>query len=76
MDGMTAPLRIVIDRLVLHGVTDSDAHAVVAAFQRYLAEFVRNPSLRPPDESGTQNEKHGHLLAAAVARSVRRTGVT
>lgn len=74
---MTAPAEVVIDRLVLHGVREADAPAVVAAFRRHLAELLRDPGAGRRERGDlAETERHGRMLAAAVARSVRRAGAT
>ncbi|MEV7731556.1 hypothetical protein AB0O75_05460 [Streptomyces sp. NPDC088921] len=82
---MTAPIEVEIDRLVLHGVREPDAPAVLAAFRRNLAALLADPARSiipvttetwtatgqaPPAER--DSERLGRDLAAAVARAVRR----
>jgi hypothetical protein len=70
---MTAPAEVIIDRLVLGGVSHDDAAAVVTAFRSHLAALLSSPvpPLTPPSDDA---EQYGRELAAAVARSLRRAG--
>lgn len=82
---MTAPIEVEIDRLVLHGVREPDAPAVLGAFRRHLAALLADPARTvAPITSETwtatgqaapaepDSERLGRDLAAAVARAVRR----
>ena len=70
---VTAPAEVIIDRLVLTGVAEQDAPAVIAAFRSHLAALLSGPGLPPPPVASGA-ERHGRELAAAVARSLRRAG--
>jgi hypothetical protein len=67
---MTAPAEVVIDRLVLGGVSAHDAPAVVTAFRSHLVVLLSG--MPPAGEPADDAERHGRDLAAAVARSIRR----
>ncbi|GHE08555.1 hypothetical protein [Streptomyces alanosinicus] len=82
---MTAPIEVAIEQLVLRGIQEPDAPAVLAAFRRHLAALLADPAApgpsvtteRPPRESeGRQSvpdsELLGRQLAFTVARVVRR----
>jgi hypothetical protein len=69
---MTAPAEVVIDRLVLGGVSGSDASAVVTAFRSHLVALLAGTP--PTDAPADDAERHGRELAAAVARSIRCAG--
>lgn len=82
---MTAPIEVVVDALVLRGVREADAPAVVAAFTRHLSALLRgyavedvpaattpvpgNEQPQPVDEPAA--DRLGRALAAATHRSVR-----
>ena len=73
MGAVTAPAEVIIDRLVLAGVSEHAAPALVAAFRNHLAALLSGPvlPLTPPADDA---ERYGRELAAAVARSLRRAG--
>jgi hypothetical protein len=76
---VTVPAEVVIDRLVLSGIAAQDAPAVVEAFRRHLARMLTGPSASADDvmaTAGDSPERYGQQLAAAVARSILRAGVT
>lgn len=85
MEHVTVPVEVIIDRLVLPGIAARDAPTVVAAFRSHLIRMLSEPSAQPEDVlaavgagtgEGEGAERYGRQLAAAVARSVRRAGVT
>jgi hypothetical protein len=68
---MRAPTEVVIDRLVLSGVSEGQAPVILASFRRHMAHQLRHPTDRLPAATD-EAERHGQLLADAVVRSIRR----
>lgn len=80
-----APVEVVVDRLILNGVQEGDASAVVAAFRRHLAAMLVDPATPgarvtrasgaragQPPQAESETERLGRELAAAVARAALR----
>lgn len=69
---MTAPREVVIDSLVLRGVPDAHAPAVIDAFSAHLSDLLGGEVQVGDDVTGTEDERLGRRLAVAVYRVVRR----
>ncbi|MGW7018085.1 hypothetical protein ACWGGS_01705 [Streptomyces decoyicus] len=79
-----APLEVEIEQLVLRGIREPDAPAVLTAFREHLAALLVDPGtpltavaeFGRPDGAGVlpehETERLGRELALAVARAVRR----
>ena len=78
---MSAPREVVIDQLVLRGVSEPDAPHVIAAFRRHLADLLTSsasahdelPRAQDPHSAHDGDiDKLGRDLALSVARAVQR----
>ena len=74
MVDMSAPTEIIIDTLVLRGVSEADAQAITESFARHL-RVMSDGTLEPEEQPRPHMhgaEAHGYRLALSVARAIEQ----